>query len=103
MSPRKPLQLVENEALDLGKLFLKQASCGYTQDVRLYASDVQKLTARMRGILAITSVFIAASDGEALKLSEVQTCGLAEAIHELANDAISDIDMRHGPVEGGTA
>ncbi len=82
----------EPQPLDLHDLYRTQAACGYTRDLTLYASQVQRITARLRGVTAISSVLLAASDDDALQLSEWLQFGLIEAVNALASDAFREIE-----------
>lgn len=82
----------ESAPIDLHRLYQQQAACGYTRDLLLSCSTVQGITARLRGISAITAVLIAADDSESLCLGAWLSAGLIEAVHALASDAHCDIE-----------
>lgn len=95
----------ESAPLDLHRLYQQQAAGEYTRDLMLSRSTVQGITARLRGISAITAVLIAADDSEPLCLGAWLSAGLIEAVHALASDAHYDIERINNLAakEGGAA
>ena len=95
----------ENELrpLDLHGLYRQQAACGYTHGINLSSHQAQAIAARLRGITAITSLFIAATDSEALTLGEWLRGGLVEAVHTLAWDVSRDMEEANNRKKGGAA
>ena len=93
----------EAAPLDLHDLCDTQTACGFTNDLTLSAREVQAVTARLRGITAISALFIAAGDSEALKLGEWMQGGLTEALHALAEDAHSVLEWRNEKAKKGGA
>lgn len=95
----------EPRPLALHDLYRQQAACGYTRDLTLCRRTVQQITARLRGISAITAVLTASSDDESLHLGDWLRFGLIEAIDALASDAHHEIERinERARKEGGAA
>ena len=85
----------EPQPLNLHDVYRTQAACGYTHDLMIHAHQAQHIAARLRGITAISSILLAASDTEAMHMSEWLHFGLMEAISELASDAARDIEREN--------
>lgn len=82
----------EPQPLNLHGVYSAQAACGYTHDLTLHAHQVQHITARLRGVAAISSILLASTDTQMLHLSEWLQFGLIEAISELTRDAAREIE-----------
>lgn len=91
----------EKQPVNLHAEYRQQSECGYVRDLVLSAREVQAVTSRLRGITAISALFIAAGDSETLKLGEWLEGGLNEAIHALAEDANSIFEWRNERTKEG--
>lgn len=85
----------DEKPLDVHATYHQQAACGFVRELVLSAGEVQAITARLRGISAISALFIAADDSEVLKLGPWMEGGLNEALHALAEDAHSILEWRN--------
>lgn len=92
-APVAPVENDEPQPLNLHALYQQQAACGYTRDLVLRSTTAQGITARLRGISAITSILLASSDSETLHLGEWLQHGLIEAVSALAQDAHYDLEQ----------
>lgn len=91
----EPCQDFDEQPLNVHATYQQQSDCGYVRALTLNPHEVQSITARLRGISAISALFIAAGDREALKLGEWMEGGLNDALHALAEDAYSILEHRN--------
>lgn len=99
----EPCLNLDELALDVHALYKQQAGCGYDRDLGLSAFEVQGIAARLRGIRAISALFIAAGDSDALKLGGWIDGGLNDALQALAEDAHSILEQHNNRVQKGGA
>lgn len=99
----EPCQKSARQAMDMHAMYREQAAAGYTRDLTLRASEVQAVTARLRGMEAISAVLIAGLDNEALKLGAWMRGGLVEAMHALAADAYQVLERNDTSAQKGGA
>ena len=85
-------ETVIHEPLNLWKLSRRVAACGFTSELTLSSHEAATITARLRGINAIASIFLAATDDEEIVLGAWLSSGLMEAINALSSDATSSLE-----------
>ena len=91
----EPCQDFDEQPFDVHATYQQQSDCGYDRALTLNPHEVQSIIARLRGITAISALFIAAGDRDALKLGEWMEGGLKDALHALAEDAYSVLEHRN--------
>lgn len=84
-----------DDSISLHDVYRSNSACGYSRDLSLTASEIQAITARLRGISAISAIQIAASSDEEVKLGAWMRSGLDEAIHALAEDAHAVLEFNN--------
>ena len=99
----EPCQDFDDQPLDVHATYQTQAECGYVSGLTLSAHEVKSITARLRGISAISALFIAAGDSDALQLGKWIEGGLNDALHALAEDAHSFLEHRNEKAKKGGA
>lgn len=95
--PAPPIRQIEEEPdedtgeFDLHDEYMSSAERGFARDLTLDKHHVQKIVTRLQGI-NVTSAILMAHGAGGMKLSEWMMGGLADAIHCLAVDSISDFE-----------
>ena len=78
-------QAADEENLSLHEACRDAAECGFSRKLTLHPQDVQKVAARLRGVVAIGALLTA--DTVQFDLGDWLRGGLAEAVRALATDA----------------
>jgi len=99
----EPCQELDEQALDVHATYMQQANCGYDRGLELSAFEVKSIAARLRGISAISALYVAAGDRDALNLGAWIEGGLNDALHALAEDAHSILEQRNSRMQKGGA
>lgn len=92
-----------DEAVNLHEIYQRNSACGFNRALHLRTDDVQSLSSRLRGIRAISALFIATANSEAVDMSEWMRSGLVEAVHVLAGDAHVILELENERVEEARA
>lgn len=78
-------QAAEAENLSLHEACRDAAECGFSRKLTLHPHDVQKVAARLRGVVAISALLTA--DSMQFDIGDWLRGGLADAVRALATDA----------------
>lgn len=85
MADQTVIQPVDEENFSLHAACQDAAECGFSRALTLHPQDVQKVAARLRGVVAIGALLTA--DTVQFDLGDWLRGGLAEAVRALATDA----------------